>query len=374
MARTHKDKLDTYGQGASPLVRQIIELILEEIDKLEDDKPLAPELDLADSFGVSRKTIRAAMKRLEDHGLVRRIKRKGTFPTRGRNAKPLFRNEVSRIGLLVPRNAFHSKSTYYKLIIDGVCGTALENNYQIMISTGTESTETNDAVFRFADDNSIDAICLIGVTSQQLLLDLEKWNKPVCLIDHYSEAKSVDCVRTDSNKGSQLAIEHLYRLGHKKIAFANTKNIETNPARLAGFRDGLKRWKLKRNKDWVFYANSHENEAEEIAMQYLALDTNDRPSAIVAFSDSMAEGIAETLTSFGINIPQDLCLVGTKGFSNPQTEADTGTTNVCFNWEIIGATAVETIIERLQSPRSKGQNILIPPHLEISDSTSKFKA
>ena len=61
MNKARKDKIDMYGQGASPLVKQIIELILEQMDKLEQDQPLAPELDLADQFGVSRKTIRTAM-------------------------------------------------------------------------------------------------------------------------------------------------------------------------------------------------------------------------------------------------------------------------------------------------------------------------
>ncbi len=372
MNKTRKDKIEMYAQGASPLVKQIIELILEEMEKLEQDQPLAPELDLADQFGVSRKTIRTAMKRLEDHGLVRRIKRKGTFPTRGRNAKPLFRKEVGRIGLVVAKDTFVNPSSYYRPIVDGVCSQAFADNYQVLLASSNENNEINDAIFRFADDNTIDGIILVSLTNQQLLLDLEKWNKAVCLIDHYSDAKTIDCVRTDSNKGSQLAIEHLYRLGHRDIAFANTKNLDTNPARLAGFQDGLKRWKLKSKKDWIFYSSSGENEAEEIAMQYLALETQDRPSAIVAFSDSMAEGIAKTLRSFGISIPKDLSIVGTKGFANPNSNQEHDITNVCFNWEKLGETAVETMIERLRNPRNKGQNILIPPHLEIQGSTGKL--
>lgn len=365
-------KIDTYSQGASPLVKQIITLILDELDALKTNQPLLPEVELAAKFGVSRKTVRTAMKRLEDHGLVRRIKRKGTFPTHGRNAKPLFRNEVGRIGILANHGIFTPhKNSYQLAIFHGICHVALEQDYQVLTAGGNAMNEFDESIFRMADDNTIDGIALISITNQQLLMDLEKWEKPICLIDHYSKAPSIDCVRTDSHKGSQLAIEHLYRFGHTRIAYANTRNPETNPARLAGFQEGLKKWKLKQNNEWIFHATEGDNETEQIAMQYLALDTRNRPTAIVAFSDDMAEGITQTLTSFGIDIPGDLSIIGTSGL-DVASPTPVAMTNVCFQWEELGAIAAETLLERISNPRLKGRNILIPPNLSVRSSTARF--
>ena len=367
------DTLQSQIQGASPLVKQIIALILDEIDELEIGKPLLPETKLAEKFGVSRKTIRNAMHRLEENGLVRRIKRKGTFPTQGRNVKSLFRKQVKRIGLIVHRSNFLNDHSYQKAIVNGVCTAAIENSVQTLLAGGVDSHEFNDSIFRLADDKSIAGIILIGITDQQLLLDLEKWNKPICLIDHYSNAKSIDCVRTDSSKGSQLAIEHLHRLGHRKISYANYKDPSANPARLKGFHAGLKTWKLPKRKEWIFQGGDQADEAETIVSQYLSLPADDRPSAIIAFSGSMAEQIKDILSRFGLNIPGDLSVIGTKGSVGPQAETEETITNICYDWKKLGLIGFETLLDRILEPRNNGENILIPPVLEVGDSTAALQ-
>ncbi|PCJ57402.1 MAG: hypothetical protein COA79_16165 [Planctomycetota bacterium] len=364
----HK-KTEEISKGASPLVRQIISLLLEEIDMLEKEQPLLPEMDLAEKFGVSRKTIRTAMKRLEDEELIRRVKRKGTFPTKGAHCKPLFRKEVGRIGLVLSKGFNFNSSTYIAPIINGIFENAFDKNLQILLASGNDENEITDSIFRFAADTSIDGIILISQTNQQLLLDLDKWKKPVCLIDHYSDTTSIDCIRTDSFKGSQLAVEHLHRLGHKKIGYADTKDKTVNPARLLGFLEGLKTWKIKEKKEWIFQSTNHENEAEEIAKQFLSLPAENRPTSLIAFSDTMAKHIIEIFHKFGLNIPNDLSIIGTKGTTNIKDESNSGTTNICFDWKNLGQAGVDLLIDRIDNPRSKGKNILMPPLLEVKSTT-----
>ncbi|SDC70018.1 GntR family transcriptional regulator [Cupriavidus sp. YR651] len=53
----------------------------------ENGNPLPGERQLAEEFGVARVTVRSALARLQEEGLISRLRGKGTVPT-GRNASP----------------------------------------------------------------------------------------------------------------------------------------------------------------------------------------------------------------------------------------------------------------------------------------------
>lgn len=76
------------ASSAVPLYKQIVKSLLDEIEQgvyREGDK-LPTEAELMDQFGVSRITVRSAIKELEEAGTVERTRGKGTFVTMSREA------------------------------------------------------------------------------------------------------------------------------------------------------------------------------------------------------------------------------------------------------------------------------------------------
>lgn len=88
-------------RGMVPLYHRVYLLLLQGISdhSFPPDRPMPGELELAATLGVSRITLRAALKRLEEEGLVQRQQGRGTFPSPGRlaslGAMPGLRNQVS---------------------------------------------------------------------------------------------------------------------------------------------------------------------------------------------------------------------------------------------------------------------------------------
>ena len=75
------------AMSAVPLYKQIVNDLMEKIDGgvfKEGDK-LPTETDLMDQYDVSRITVRAAIKELEDADMVERTRGKGTFVTMKRD-------------------------------------------------------------------------------------------------------------------------------------------------------------------------------------------------------------------------------------------------------------------------------------------------
>jgi GntR family transcriptional regulator len=70
-------------QGPIPLYYQLETILRDRIasGEIPTDKPFPTELELCDEFGVSRPTVRQAIKSLELEGLVRRQRGRGTFVT-----------------------------------------------------------------------------------------------------------------------------------------------------------------------------------------------------------------------------------------------------------------------------------------------------
>jgi LacI family transcriptional regulator len=182
-----------------------------------------------------------------------------------------------------------------------------------------------------------------------LLADLEKRNIPSVLIGRELSANSISSVMVDNEAGSHAAMEHVYSLGHRKIAFIR------GPRTLA---DSSPRWRGVRS-----FARSAELEIDPALVLDLpeSLDPNSgfdggfklteellkrkrRFTALFAFDDMTALGAVRGLARSGLKVPEDCSVVGfddviPAGLSVPSL------TTVRQPMQALGSTAVEIIME-----------------------------
>jgi DNA-binding LacI/PurR family transcriptional regulator len=134
---------------------------------------------------------------------------------------------------------------------------------------------------------------------------------PTALIDtSYPGLPSV-CI--DDRAGGALATRHLIALGHKRIAFVsepphNAFGFIAGARREEGFRSTMAEAGLHVPASLVRYGAYLHSAARQMATELLSLP--DRPTAIVAASDVQAVGCLEAATQLGINVPDELSVVG----------------------------------------------------------------
>ncbi|MEU6850293.1 LacI family DNA-binding transcriptional regulator [Actinacidiphila alni] len=116
-------------------------------------------------------------------------------------------------------------------------------------------------------------------------------------------------VSSDNAAGAEAAVEHLYALGHRRIATV-TGPLHLPPAaeRLAGYERACARLGLPVPPSYVTEGDFFLDSGVAAARRLLAVA--EPPTAIFAAGDQMAVGAMHAAADAGLSVPRDLAVVG----------------------------------------------------------------
>ena len=156
----------------------------------------------------------------------------------------------------------------------------------------------------------LDGVVLTPPLTENLSLRraLKRENIPFACVapELISNEVSVGC---DDQKAATEICEYLIERGHRDIA-----HIEGHPdhsasrLRRAGYEAALSKHNLASAKRWVKTGNFAFAEAKKAASQFLQL--KQRPTAIFAASDEMASAVLVVAQELGLQVPEDVSVVG----------------------------------------------------------------
>jgi len=181
------------------------------------------------------------------------------------------------------------------------------------------------------------------------------------------EIPAVDC---DNILGSELAVEHLASLGHKRIGFIGAPENRSNARdRHDAFVSALKARGLPLEQKWFVQAQEEGRLNDDQRQRIAAIVSEpDRPTAFLAAGYSLAINAIETLNSAGLSVPADVSVVGfddkfSAAFLNPPL------TTVAQPLEEMGRRAVQRL-ERIVWGERPGGVERLPTKLIVRESAS----
>jgi LacI family transcriptional regulator, galactose operon repressor len=210
-----------------------------------------------------------------------------------------------------------------------------------------------------------------------LLADLEKSSIPIAMIGCELKNDTMSSVIVDNEVGGQLALEHLYSLGHRKIAFIRgPKGLTDSSPRWRGIRNLAKQsgmeldarliLDLPESRDPLSSFESGCKLSEELIRQKRSF------TALLAFDDMSAFGAIRALTKAGIAVPEQCSVIG---FDDVATSAiyTPSLTTVRQPMESMGASAVGIVVDGINAVLEK-RDILathkkVAPELVVREST-----
>ncbi len=120
---------------------------------------------------------------------------------------------------------------------------------------------------------------------------------------------------TNDRAGGRDAGKHLAELGHKRVAMVTgRRSFRSARERREGFEEGLGEFDIELAPGYV--AQGNYTFESGLAAGAELIDLNPPPTAIFAANDEMAAGVVQSALIAGINIPDELSVVG---FDNFQT-------------------------------------------------------
>jgi LacI family transcriptional regulator, galactose operon repressor len=148
-----------------------------------------------------------------------------------------------------------------------------------------------------------------------LLADIEKNHVPIVIVGRDLTQRKISSVLVDNEAGGALAMRHLCKLGHRRIAvIRGPEQLFDSEPRWAGVRCAAAEAGIRLDPRLMFQLpglvgpTSGFEGGMDISRRILG---SGRPcSAVLAFDDMTALGVVRGLNAAGLQVPQDLSVLG----------------------------------------------------------------
>src|SRR6476646_8668415 len=178
----------------------------------------------------------------------------------------------------------------------------------------------------------------------------------------------IPSVHIDNAKAAAEAMDHLYRLGHRRIGIITGPLVSPlSRDRLRGATARAKQQNAER--DFVVMTGDFSIESGAAGAERL-LGRRESPTAIFCFNDEMAMGAIETAKRHGLRVPLDLSVIGFDDIRFARC-IDPPLTTIAQPMRALGEGVVRLLLEILTSDNGAApESVTLPHTLTIRSSTA----
>lgn len=284
----------------------------------EDDNLRAPRRarlsvtskKIAQLAGVSQPTVSRV---INAHPRVREETRQrvlGVIDSLGYAPNITARSLVTRRSYTIGLVVSNIVNPFYPEFIDAVNLIAAENGLSVLLCNPPQGHAREQAELRALVEQQVGGIIITSVMRHSPhVVELLHRGYPIVLVNRYLADVKSDAVLIDNYAGAALAVNHLLRLGHRRIAYVRgIFDTTTNWDRERGYRDTLSRAGISVDEALVLPGDYAWAGAYQAGVRFLAL--NQRPTAALCADDLTAFGFMDALYDANLAVPQDCAVIG----------------------------------------------------------------
>jgi LacI family transcriptional regulator len=285
-------------------------------------------------------------------------------------ARGLRTGKSNIIGLVVAdiSNQFYSK------ISRTIEREVAREGYQLLVCSSDEVEEKEYKLIELLKDRQRVEGLIVASTqnSNSQFQQLKKEGFPMVFIDRKMQGIPSYYVGVDNYKGAFDLVEHMIKLGMRKIGFINVSPsyISTLQERLDGYKDALKKHGIKLNDAIREVSYQNIEETTEEAVRSLVSPPNSM-EALFVVNNNVAVNCLQAIHKMNLRIPQDIALVcfddmDAFKFSHPPL------TTIAQPLEKIGEEAVKLLMKQVNGKNGTPQSKILPTKLVIRKSCGSF--
>ncbi|HTP06925.1 MAG TPA: LacI family DNA-binding transcriptional regulator [Anaerolineae bacterium] len=277
-------------------------------------------------------------------------------------ARGLARGRTQVLGLVIPaRVAALFTDPHFAIFIQGVSAACVGHGHAVMLWLAEPDYERRQ-IRQISHGGVIDGVIVTSALKDDPLVnELSQSQRPFVVVGRRPHDWQTTSVDVDNSGGARLAVRHLLSLGRQRIAIiTGPQDTIAGVDRLTGYLTALHEHGCPIDQSLIVDGGCSEH-GGYLAMQQLLLH---RPDAVFAASDTMAVGALRAIRDAGLQVPNDIALIG---FDDTPlaARADPPLTVIRQPARQLGQLAVELLLEQIDYPETAPQCIVLPTELVV---------
>ena len=246
-------------------------------------------------------------------------------------------------------------------LIDAIENTASKYEYNIAIKNVMASDWQKDLSSINQEDFS-GIIFLATEAQEDVAIGINNMDLPVVAVDNMFEYTDIDSIVMDNRGGIYDAVKYLYDLGHREIGFIDSYiKFDNILQRTEGYEKAVERLKLTFKDEYKITIGL----TLESAYQDMLIQLNrgiKLPTAYVAANDTLAIGVIKALKEFGIQVPEQVSIIGFDDIPYC-VGLDKPLTTMKVNRDKLGEQAIKMLIGKINENHKEGIKLIIRTQL-----------
>lgn len=332
--------------------------------------------DIAREAGVSKATVSRVLNNPEKVAEETRRKVLAVIQKKNYRPNPLARGLNTRrtgvIGVLVS----DITNPFYAVMVRSIEEVCRAHQYHIFLCNTGGRVEEEEAYLRSLLEKRVDGIILGATQVDSPIVNLLKEiDIPFVFVSRLpSEREQYDYVVVDNVLGGYVATRYLLSLGHTRIAyFAGRWTTSSNLDRFEGYKKALEEAGIDVREEYIYHGEFTIDGGYREGIRMLST-AKDRPTAVFCANDAMAIGLLEACHEQGVQVPEELSIVG---FDDIPLSAlrSVQLTTVSQSIAEVGALSGKIILDKILHPEKKNivQQIVFPPKLVVRKTCARLR-
>ena len=200
---------------------------------------------------------------------------------------------------------------FFAELTAGIEDALFQRGFTPILANTSEDTTRQAQVLRAMREHNVAGIIMSPARGTDTWTLAQQWPShiPAIITIRRMIGSSLPYIGPDNQKGERDAVEHLLKLGHRRIAFiGGDANMSTQRERVSGWRDALNGWGLAADESLIFEVPPT-RDGGRLAIDR-ALDSQHPPTAFACYNDIVAMGATRALALRGIVVGRDIAVVG----------------------------------------------------------------
>ncbi|MBI4231743.1 LacI family DNA-binding transcriptional regulator [Candidatus Peregrinibacteria bacterium] len=269
---------------------------------------------------------------------------------------------------------------FYAGIYRGIEDVLLAYDYNIILCNTDFEIDRETKYLRLLQEKRVDGVVLapaIGdfnvYENSELIRNITS-RIPVILVDRYVKDVEADYVGYDNLGGAHEAVEHLIKLGHKRIGCIVGPKSTAALERLEGYKKALKQYGIAYDEElvrWFEHPTKYQHAVTKPEGYYCARELirkNNPPTGIFAVNDTEAIAVMKALDEERLRVPKDIAVVGYEDM-RIASHLSVSLTTVRQDLTKMGAGVAEIFLKRMSGEcTNEAIKVIIPNHLVVRES------